>query len=564
METQRVTAKTLILCARLFLIAGIIVGLPGLNQNPKQSDQIPEKTFEFSDILGVSPALANEDSQIGQAGGGLCDWPDLFGEAKEVAPIQPTSRKELTQNSPLSSSSSRVIRTDRKIAPPTEDSFPSLHASIQSDSALTSLRNVETARVSTQRQTVSEAVPEKPEPLKPIESSHPSQQIQAEPQVKVVQEEPVSRSPAEETEAASSDKKKGFVIKVENDGKELVVYDADGNEILRKSRKKSSEGTTITGAGKTVTNRSEPAKVEVPKPSVAKTEAEKEIVVPLKNAARKADLIFDQVKRGENLSLIASRYENVTADDLMRVNQIDDPHCIAAGTKIWIPTKNIPDALCHQVDKDETLSSLLKKYEIKNMFEVCELNGLDYYSSNKLQPGQMLVLPNAKRKHYSEQPHLATAIRPDLSKFKGNVRWNWPVEDDFTVSSGWGRRIDPFSKRSREGLGGPKPRFSMHHGIDLAVPVGTPVQAARDGEVIEVSHSRYGHGNSIKIRHDDGWVTVYSHNSKLLKKEGDKVKQGDLIAYSGNTGRSTGPHLHFEIRRPDQESVNPKSFLPKI
>ncbi|MCA9434044.1 MAG: hypothetical protein KC940_26220, partial [Candidatus Omnitrophica bacterium] len=226
METQRVTAKTLILCARLFLIAGIIVGLPGLNQNPKQSDQIPEKTFEFSDILGASPALANEDSQIGQAGGGLSDWPDLFGEAKEVAPIQPTSRKELTQNSPPSSSSSRVIRTDRKIAPPTEDSFPSLHASIQSDSALTSLKNVETSRVSTQRQTVAEAVPEKPEPLKPIESSHPSRQIQAEPQVKVVQEEPVSRSPAEETEAASSDKKKGFVIKVENDGKELVVYDA--------------------------------------------------------------------------------------------------------------------------------------------------------------------------------------------------------------------------------------------------------------------------------------------------------------------------------------------------
>nr|WP_240939982.1 M23 family metallopeptidase [Planosporangium flavigriseum] len=96
------------------------------------------------------------------------------------------------------------------------------------------------------------------------------------------------------------------------------------------------------------------------------------------------------------------------------------------------------------------------------------------------------------------------------------------------------------------------PRWGvLHPGTDLAVPVGTPLYAANAGTVI-LARWNGGYGYSVQIQHDDGVVSIYGHASKLICKEGTRVAAGELVALSGNSGYSTGPHLHFELRRNDK------------
>jgi murein DD-endopeptidase MepM/ murein hydrolase activator NlpD len=102
----------------------------------------------------------------------------------------------------------------------------------------------------------------------------------------------------------------------------------------------------------------------------------------------------------------------------------------------------------------------------------------------------------------------------------------------------------------------------MHRGIDIAAPIGTPIVASAPGEVIAAGWNSGGYGNLVKIRHPDGSVTFYAHNSRVLVRTGEEVAQGQQISEMGSTGRSTGPHLHFEVRPNGQNPVNPIAFLP--
>jgi murein DD-endopeptidase MepM/ murein hydrolase activator NlpD len=101
-----------------------------------------------------------------------------------------------------------------------------------------------------------------------------------------------------------------------------------------------------------------------------------------------------------------------------------------------------------------------------------------------------------------------------------------------------------------------------HRGIDIAGPVGTPIVAAASGEVIVSGWNSGGYGNLVKLRHADGSVSLYAHNSRLLVRRGQTVEQGEPIAQMGSTGFSTGPHLHFEIHPSGRGAVNPMAFLP--
>ena len=101
-----------------------------------------------------------------------------------------------------------------------------------------------------------------------------------------------------------------------------------------------------------------------------------------------------------------------------------------------------------------------------------------------------------------------------------------------------------------------------HQGIDLAAPAGTPVYAVQNGTVI-YSGTQKGYGNLIIIEHTGRVMTVYAHNEKNIASAGEKVKRGDQIATVGNTGRSTGNHLHFEIRQ-EGVAVDPAPFISKI
>ncbi len=109
------------------------------------------------------------------------------------------------------------------------------------------------------------------------------------------------------------------------------------------------------------------------------------------------------------------------------------------------------------------------------------------------------------------------------------------------VSSGFGMRKDPI-----------RGTMSFHHGIDISAPKGAPIYPMSDGEVI-FSGEKEGYGRVVEVAHADGYITRYAHNSENLVKRGDLVKGSEPIALVGDTGRSVGPHLHFEVLR---EGVN--------
>ena len=118
------------------------------------------------------------------------------------------------------------------------------------------------------------------------------------------------------------------------------------------------------------------------------------------------------------------------------------------------------------------------------------------------------------------------------------------------MASGYGWRIDPIYKIKK-----------FHHGMDFAAPTGTPVYATGDGiiEKIKKSRSKKNYGNYILIDHGYDYQSFYAHLDKVLVSKGKKVKRGDLIGYVGNTGKSTAPHLHYEIRYQKQK-INPVNF----
>jgi murein DD-endopeptidase MepM/ murein hydrolase activator NlpD len=121
-----------------------------------------------------------------------------------------------------------------------------------------------------------------------------------------------------------------------------------------------------------------------------------------------------------------------------------------------------------------------------------------------------------------------------------------PVEGQRT--SGFGMRMHPIDHAER-----------LHSGMDIAAPAGTPIQAAAAGQVV-FSGTQAGYGNVVVIQHAEGYATLYAHNADNLVSVGTPVSQGQPIATVGSTGRSTGPHLHFEVRK-DGKRLDPVQFL---
>ncbi len=120
--------------------------------------------------------------------------------------------------------------------------------------------------------------------------------------------------------------------------------------------------------------------------------------------------------------------------------------------------------------------------------------------------------------------------------------------DAIEVTSGFGRRTDPFRRRA-----------AFHNGIDFAAAPGTSVHATADGIVMRATYSK-DYGNLVLIDHGDGCSTLYAHNQRLLVRAGEPILAGQPIALVGSSGRSTGPHLHFEVRR-DGIRVDPKDYV---
>ena len=141
-------------------------------------------------------------------------------------------------------------------------------------------------------------------------------------------------------------------------------------------------------------------------------------------------------------------------------------------------------------------------------------------------------------------------LAKNKSKMLASIPAIQPVanKDLKRMTSGYGYRIHPIYKTRK-----------MHYGMDYSAKVGTEIYATGDGIVSKVKRSKRGYGNYVKINHGFGYETLYAHMSKYIVKKGQKVKRGEVIGYVGNTGISTAPHLHYEVRK-DNKKVNPVNF----
>ncbi|MBJ6723086.1 M23 family metallopeptidase [Geomesophilobacter sediminis] len=151
-------------------------------------------------------------------------------------------------------------------------------------------------------------------------------------------------------------------------------------------------------------------------------------------------------------------------------------------------------------------------------------DGVETFTNTPTQPRAVKIMREGKKAKPKPEPAESAAVEGDpVLPVKGNI------------TSGYGWRHDPIDGGIRH-----------HSGVDIAVPSGTPVKAIAGGKVV-FSGARGGYGNLVVIDHGDGTQSLYGHNSELNVHVGEKVAAGEVVALSGSTGRSTGPHLHFEL-----------------
>jgi hypothetical protein len=200
-------------------------------------------------------------------------------------------------------------------------------------------------------------------------------------------------------------------------------------------------------------------------------------------------------------------------DTLISVNNLVSSDGIS-GRTIHIPNMN---GILYDVAAGDTLESIARKKGTSPEIILAANRMSSLTKSRLFIPGG--TLDPARRQGFLD----ASLTRPR----KGSVR----------LTSRFGSRRDPFTHTA-----------SFHGGVDIGCPVGTPVRAARDG-FVSYAEIEDGYGKVVVLVHDKGYETIYGHLSKILVWEKKRVRKGELIALSGNTGRSTGPHLHFEVRK---------------
>jgi LysM repeat protein len=233
-----------------------------------------------------------------------------------------------------------------------------------------------------------------------------------------------------------------------------------------------------------------------------------------------------KVKQGENFWVVLSRC-SMDMDTLMTVNGLTSPFQVVPGTVLYIP--NMRGVIMPGEKRKEIFQILA--YEKIDIRYVRTIN-----KSSDLEK-KFIFIPCGKISGVERSMFLGTAF---LS----------PVREGRTTS-GFGTRRNPFNSR----------RMEFHKGIDIGVPVGTKIHASRSGRVVFSGYEE-GYGKLVILEHEFGYRTYYGHLSKGLAKVGDLVGPGQVIALSGNTGRSTGPHLHFEIRKNGQ-SMNPFTYIKR-
>ena len=250
-----------------------------------------------------------------------------------------------------------------------------------------------------------------------------------------------------------------------------------------------------------------------------------------------------EVQEGDTVSAIAERF-GITANYILwnNIDIIPDEDFLSVGDEIQIPSVG---GILHGVRYGETLLEIADRYDA-NIVDIIEVNGLDsegsiYADTTILVPGGRVVSRPAvvvrPAPAATPAPARAVAAAPSTSS---EFNFVWPTRDIITSYFG--------------------PSHPL--GIDIRAPVGTPIKAAADGTVIFVGGTRCcSYGLYVEVQHDGGFTTLYAHLASFAVKSGDEVTAGTVLGFAGLTGRTTGPHLHFEIEL-NGVRRNPMIYLP--
>jgi len=230
-----------------------------------------------------------------------------------------------------------------------------------------------------------------------------------------------------------------------------------------------------------------------------------------------------RVQKGETLSHIAKKY-GVSTATICGSSNLRSYDLIREGQVLTIPNR---DGILYTMKKGNSLTGISKKYRVslKKIVAQNDLRNPDFVS-----PGTLLFVPDAKPQNII-------------------MGWMWPTRTR-RITCGYGWRRNPFNRAGRE----------FHAGMDIGARYEW-IRSARYGKVTYTGWLG-GYGKTIVVAHPGGLKTLYAHLSRVIVRRGQYVKQGQNIGRSGNTGRSTGPHLHFEIIKGGRHK-NPYSYLKR-
>ncbi len=262
-----------------------------------------------------------------------------------------------------------------------------------------------------------------------------------------------------------------------------------------------------------------------------------------------------------------SRRTGASPQAIIALNRLAAPYRLEVGQIVRVPSNAVPPSHA-AADPRPIRASLGANREGAHivrhgdtLYSISRATGVsvaDLASANRLRApytldaGQSLRIPAADTPAGAREagvsgnlPDIARSVSYEAAPVKPPSLFDWPVQGAIIGSfgfSGEGKRND---------------------GVNIAAPVGTPVRAAADGEVVYRGSELEGYGNLLLIKHDDGFVTAYAHNDAMLVKKGDRIRQGQVIAKVGQTGSASEPQLHFEIRQ-NLKAVDPVALLGSL
>ncbi len=288
-----------------------------------------------------------------------------------------------------------------------------------------------------------------------------------------------------------------------------------------------------------------------------------------------------RVQKGDTLYSISRRFE-VPLREVIELNNLRPPYNLYVGQNLKLPA-----AKYHIVEKGDTLYNIARRYNV----DITSLSRSNHIAAPyTLSLGQKLVLPDSVVETYNS-PSINTAQNDKPSTIK---RWSWssssksssPSSAKKTIQNKPNKKTITNNRRKKTSSvsytpppANRKSKFVWpvrgkiispfgsigkgrnNDGINIKASKGTAVKAADAGTIAYAGNELKGFGNLILIKHNDGWITAYAHNEKLLVRKGQKVRKGEKIATVGATGGVNTPQLHFEVRR-GKKAVNPKSYLP--